>query len=239
MVRNLPNEPDAITERLRNVAHEMRTPLNAVLGFAQLLRHQGGDVTPMRDAYLGYIETAALQLSAMVADLVDLPNLEVWALSLKREWVVIQNVAQDALTMVEPSAAQSGMRIVCAEGAPELTAFADPTRVLQVLLNLLSNAIKYGRGPAARVDVTLNGSPDGRFARLAVQDHGPGLTPEQTHKLFQPFERLGAERTSTEGTGIGLYISRGIARAMGGDLEVVSRPGCGSAFTLVLPRHAG
>jgi signal transduction histidine kinase len=175
----------------------------------------------------------------MVADLVDLPNLEVWALSLKREWVVIQNVAQDALTMVEPSAAQSGMRIVCAEGAPELTAFADPTRVLQVLLNLLSNAIKYGRGPAARVDVTLNGSPDGRFARLAVQDHGPGLTPEQTHKLFQPFERLGAERTSTEGTGIGLYISRGIARAMGGDLEVVSRPGCGSAFTLVLPRHAG
>lgn len=222
---------------LARVTHELRTPLNAVVGFADLMRAEAYRSSAAHDLYLGHLQQAARHLTALVSDLADLPALHRGSLSLSHETVRVGDVSRQAVSMVECAARRTGMAVRCVGGPVPLAVQADGLRVVQVLLNLLTNAVKYGQGSPNEVQVSWREAGSGQ-ARIEVRDHGPGLDPAQVDRLFEPFSRVGAEHTPAQGSGLGLYISRGLARAMGGDIEVASRPGAGSTFTLVLPLAA-
>lgn len=219
---------------LARVTHELRTPLNAVVGFADLMRHEAGTSSGRQAVYLDHLQKAASHLSAVVSDLADLPHLDRGTLSLTRVAVPVREVACEAVAMAEPIAHDAAMAVRC-DGGPELTVMADRLRMTQVLLNLLTNGVKHGHGTPNEVRVSWRRAAGPPCVRIDVQDHGRGLDPARMGELFEPFSRLGAERTCVGGSGLGLHISKGLARAMGGDIDVTSRPGQGSTFTLVLP----
>jgi signal transduction histidine kinase len=230
-----PDRSEHLLFMLARVAHELRTPLNAVVGFADLMRAETCRASPAHDLYLGHLQQAARHLCALVSDLADLPALHRGSLSLADETVHVDDVARQAVVMVECAARRSGMAVRCDGGPLPLAVRADGLRVVQVLLNLLTNAVKYGQGMPNQVCVSWQREAHRPRARINVRDHGRGIDPAWQDALFEPFSRLGGEHAATPGTGLGLYISRGLARAMGGDIEVASRPGRGSTFSLVLP----
>jgi signal transduction histidine kinase len=230
-----PDRTEHLLFMLARVTHELRTPLNAVVGFADLMRAEAYRSSAAHDLYLGHLQQAARHLSALVSDLADLPALHRGSLSLADETVSVGDAARQAVAMVECAARRSGMAVRCHGGPFSLAVRADGLRVVQVLLNLLSNAVKYGRGTPNEVEVSWRCEASAGRACIAVRDHGAGLEPAQLGALFEPFSRLGAERTGPQGSGLGLFISRGLARAMGGDIEVDSLRGRGTTFTLLLP----
>jgi len=221
------------------MSHELRTPLNAVLGFAQLLRMDPQQ--PLLDDQLRkvrLIERAGAHLLAMISDVLDLSRIEAGALPMSVESLHLETVLHDAVSMVADAAEQARVSLDIAPQDAELTVRADRVRLRQVLVNLLSNAIKYNR-PNGRVTVSVTRDAEGTPAprlRIAVSDTGLGLSPSQQAQLFQPFNRLGRERSQTEGTGIGLVISQRLAELMGGSLTVRSEAGQGSTFVLTLPQ---
>jgi signal transduction histidine kinase len=219
---------------LTRVSHELRTPLNGVLGFAQLLRANAGRPQRNQERYLACIEFAAQHLCAVVDDLVDLPRIQAGTLVVELGPVPVWDTVEEALAMVEPAAKQAQVELVVNGGKLVTFAHANRLRLRQILLNLLTNAIKYNRrGQEVRVSWTQD--PAAGTVRLAISDRGRGLRPDQIDCLFEPFNRLGAERTGVEGVGIGLVIARGLARMMGGDIEVASQIDSGSTFSVVLP----
>jgi PAS domain S-box-containing protein len=223
------------SEFLSRVSHELRTPLNSILGFGQLLQLDPAvAASPSTAERVSHVVAAGRHLLAMVNDILDLTQAESGALALALEAVDVAALARSCAALVQPQASERALTIdvVAVDGV----AHADPNRLRQVLMNLLSNAIKYNRH-GGRVTVTVES--DTRSVHLAVGDTGPGLTAEQQARLFQPFNRLGAEQSGIEGTGLGLVIARLLMLAMGGDIEVQSAPGAGSRFILRLPRAAG
>jgi PAS domain S-box-containing protein len=224
----------AKSEFLSRMSHELRTPLNAVLGFAQILRLDPAQpLSPKQLERVRLIEHAGDHQLAMINDVLDLSVIESGSMSLTLRTVDACSVVQEATGLVHIAAQTAGitMSIDTPHEAP-LLARADPIRLRQVVTNLLTNAIKYNhRG--GRVDVTC-GVREGALW-IAVADTGRGLTPAQVEHLFEPFNRLGAERSSIEGTGIGLVIARRLMEQMHGRIEVDSVAGQGARFTLWLP----
>ncbi len=237
----------AKTEFLSRMSHELRTPLNAMLGFAQLLRvdprHPLNDTQRQKVAH---IERAGAHLLAMMSDVLDLSRIEAGSLPMAMQDVTVATAVEDALSLVSHQAAdaQLQLRAHVAEAVvvhpglapPPLTVHADPVRLQQVLVNLLSNAIKYNR-PGGRV--LIEAMPVDGQVLFNVSDTGPGMNTDQLAHLFEPFNRLGAERTGVEGTGIGLVIVRRLLDLMHGHVNVSSTPGTGSSFKVWLPQAVG
>jgi PAS domain S-box-containing protein len=230
----------AKTDFLSRMSHELRTPLNAVLGFSQLMRFDAKDPpTRMQLERINHIENAGNHLLALVNDVLDLSRIESGQMMLRIESVDVCQAANDAVAMVSPLAARAGVTLVLpAEAGAHRSAdtallrvWADRVRLLQVLVNLLSNAVKYNRsGGSARLEWRLVGE----ICELSVTDTGPGMTAENLARLFEPFNRLGAESTRIEGTGIGLVLSRRMIELMEGRLTIKSAVGDGTTATVVL-----
>ncbi|HEV7915119.1 MAG TPA: ATP-binding protein, partial [Albitalea sp.] len=228
----------AKTEFLSRMSHELRTPLNAVLGYAQLLRIDKSRPLPaMQAQWVAMIEQAGGHLLALINDVLDLSRIEAGHLLLSPEEVELRAVAHESIAMVQGLASDAGiaLRVDKPEPHSPQRAFADRVRLKQVLINLLSNAIKYNH-PGGTVRLGWR-----RLAEeweLRISDSGRGMSPAQLAHLFEPFNRLGAEHSGVEGTGIGLALSRHLVDLMGGRLHVESTVGVGTVVTLMLPVSA-
>jgi PAS domain S-box-containing protein len=221
----------AKTVFLSRMSHELRTPLNAVLGFAQLLALD--PLTPEQREAVQHIRTGGKHLLELISEILDISRIEVGRLSLSMESVLVRDAVTEALDLVRPLAAESGITFEeCDDGDLDLAIWADRQRVIQVLLNFMTNAVKYNRAGGSFA-VTCEALPDHTVA-IRVADTGRGIAAEKIARLFQPFDRLGAEATEVEGTGIGLTLAQALARAMSGRIEV-SSSASGSVFSLVLP----
>jgi PAS domain S-box-containing protein len=223
----------AKTEFLSRMSHELRTPLNAMLGFAQLLRVDSQH--PLHAAQrqkVDYIEQAGAHLLAMLTDVLDLSRIEAGRLPLSPESLGLKEVLQEALTLVELQAASRGVQVHVADIDPRWQVHADRVRLRQVLVNLLTNAIKYNRPQG---EVWIDADMASPYVTLSVRDTGPGMSPDQQAHLFEPFNRLGAERSNVEGTGIGLVIVKRLVALMHGRIDVQSAVGQGTLFRVSLP----
>jgi len=224
----------AKNEFLSRMSHELRTPLNAVLGFAQLMElDAAAPLADVQQRRLALICQSGEHLLAMIDDLLDLTSIEAGRLPLAPQAIDLRPLADDALAMVQAAAVRHDLALACEGGG--LQAWADRTRLRQVLINLLSNAVKYNR-PGGRVLVRVL-EVDG-LAVLQVHDTGLGLTEAECAQLFEPFNRLGQAQGPVEGTGIGLTITHHLVRLMGGQITVHSTPGTGSCFAVHLPMPA-
>jgi len=229
----------AKSDFLSRMSHELRTPLNAMLGFAQLLELDQNHPLPVAQRpWVAQIQSAGWHLLDMINDVLDLSRIESGTLNLQSDTLDLRDAAAAALALVEQDARRRG--IVITQDLPEaaVRVTGDATRVKQILINLLSNAVKYntdgGRIHLASRRSGPGGSRD--CVELSITDTGLGMTPQQLSQLFQPFNRLGRERSSLEGTGIGLVISQRLAELMGGAVRARSTAGEGSSFILTLPR---
>ncbi|MBI5949513.1 MAG: PAS domain S-box protein [Chloroflexi bacterium] len=220
----------AKSQFLSRMSHELRTPLNVVLGFAQVLQLDPLD-EPQTEA-VDHILKAGRHLLELIDEVLDISRIEAGRLSLSIEPVHAGQLLTDTLALIRPLADQRQITIQAEDAACHDYILADRQRLKQVLLNLLSNAIKYNR-IGGRVQVTC--PPVEAGLRLMVTDTGPGLPPDKLQRLFNPFDRLGAEVTGVEGTGLGLALSKHLVEAMGGTIGVESTPGIGSSFWVELP----
>jgi signal transduction histidine kinase/CheY-like chemotaxis protein len=219
------------SEFLSRMSHELRTPLNAVLGFAQLLELE--DLTETERESVNQIKRGGEHLLGLINEVLDISRIETGTLALSSEPVLAKDVLADALDLMRPVAQEHHVTLIGdALAMCEVHVFADRQRLKQILLNLLSNGIKYNL-VGGRVAVSCQ-TTDGRL-RINIADTGAGIAPEYLHLLFEPFERLGAATTGIEGTGIGLALSRRLAEAMGGTLDVETTVGRGSTFWVELP----
>jgi len=217
---------------LSNTSHELRTPLNAVLGFTQLL--QLSDLGNEDKESVERILAAGRHLLALINELIDIARIESGGFSLSVEPVQVQLIVEETCQLMAPLAAERSITVGRYCSDPALAVHADRQRFGQVLLNLVNNAIKYNR-QGGEVSVTCR--PDGPDrASVLVTDTGPGISAANLERIFVPFERLGAEQTGIEGTGIGLPLALALALAMGGQLTASSTVGEGSSFTVTLPR---
>ena len=222
----------AKSEFLSTMSHELRSPLNAILGFAQLLELGAPAPTSTQAASVSQIVKAGWHLLELIDEILDLTLIESGRLSLSLEATSLRDVLQDCQAKIAPEAEQKDIHINFAEVADTCFVSADHTRLKQVVVNLLSNAIKYNR-PNGTVEVTCS-EPSSRRLRISVRDSGEGLTSQQMAQLFQPFNRLGQETGSELGTGIGLVVSRRLVELMDGEIGVTSIVGVGSVFWLEL-----
>ncbi len=222
----------AKSEFLSSMSHELRSPLNAILGFAQLMETGSPLPTPGQKASIDQILKAGWYLLELINEILDLALIESGKLSLSLEPMSLAEVMLECQAMIEPQAQKSGIRMSFPQFDIPYFVTADRTRVKQVLINLLSNAIKYNRAQGT-VEVTCSASAAERI-RISVQDTGEGLSPEKLAQLFQPFNRLGQEAGAEEGTGIGLVVSKRLVELMGGEIGVESTVGVGSVFWIEL-----
>jgi PAS domain S-box-containing protein len=216
------------SEFLSSMSHELRSPLNAILGFAQLLESGSPLPTSTQKGSIDQILKAGWYLLELINEILDLALIESGRLSLSLEPMSLVDVMLECQAMIEPQAQKSGIRMSFPQFEIPVFVHADRTRVKQVLINLLSNAIKYNR-PQGAVEVTCSASTEKRI-RISVHDTGEGLTSEKRALLFQPFNRLGQEASSEQGTGIGLVMSKRLVELMGGEIGVESTVGTGSVF---------
>jgi PAS domain S-box-containing protein len=228
----------AKTEFLSHMSHELRTPLNAVLGFAQLLRLDATHpLVPVQRDMVRHIEDAGLHLLSMIDDVLDLARIEGAGFALEPVAVPLDTLLGEAVALVAGMARDADVRIERAHAPAPAHVLADHRRARQVFVNLLSNAVKYNhRG--GRVTLSWRDGDEPGTLRVEVADTGPGLSTEQIDHLFEPFNRLGAERSPVQGTGIGLVITRRLVHLMGGRLQVESHAGAGSRFSVLLPAAA-
>ncbi|CAN5215613.1 hypothetical protein BH11PSE9_BH11PSE9_05020 [soil metagenome] len=222
----------AKSEFLSRASHEMRTPLNAVIGFAQLLEFQQGSDPEKTTVYAKHIKTAGEHLLQLVTDILDLNSASQGTLKMEPQALTLDGAVDESIELLVPLSSSHGVGMRTSVG-PGFVVLADPTRLRQVLLNLGSNSIKYNR-QGGDIHFQANRLPDGRV-RLIVEDSGIGMTREQMARLFQPFDRLGQERSKIPGVGLGLVIAKGLVGEMGGSLEVSSQPREGTMVTIDLP----
>jgi PAS domain S-box-containing protein len=218
---------------LSSMSHELRTPLNAILGFAQLLEAGLPKPTDIQVVRLHQIIKAGWYLLDLINEILDLTVIESGKLSLSREPVSMAEVMRECQAMTESQAHKRGVRMNFVPFDTAWFANADRTRVKQVLINLLSNAIKYNRENGT-VEVKCTCTTERLL--ISIKDSGVGLAPEKLLQLFQPFNRLGQEYGSEEGTGIGLVVTKQLVELMGGKISVVSSIGVGSEFCIELIR---
>jgi len=226
----------AKSDFLSNMSHELRSPLNAILGFAQLMESDSTPQTVSQKESTGQILQAGWYLLDLINEILDLALIESGKMLLSQEPMLLDEVLLDCQSMIEPQAQKYGITMnFCRFGKP-CYVHADRTRVKQILINLLSNAIKYNNtGGAVVVDCAVMSL---ERVRISVRDTGPGLPPEKLAQLFQPFNRLGQENSGEEGTGIGLVMTKRLVELMGGVIGVESVVGKGSVFWVELIRAA-
>ena len=212
---------------LANMSHELRTPMNAILGFSQFLEMDETLTASQRDSVLT-IYKAGRHLLDLINEILDLARIEAGRIDLSIETVPVEPVLTECLDLIAPLAQERGITLMQRAGEPGLAARADRLRLKQVLVNLLSNAIKYNRPNGSVRVLVFRTGPE--TVRLTVTDTGRGIVSDRLTELFIPFNRLGAEYTETEGTGIGLALSRRIVEAMNGSIGVESSFGQGSTF---------
>ena len=221
----------AKSDFLSRMSHELRTPLNAILGFGQLLERQ--NPTPVQKNRVAHILSAGRHLLNLINEILDISRVESGRFQLSLEPVVVDQAVDEAIELVRPMAADRSVeieRFALGDGSPSI--LADRQRLKQVLLNVLSNAVKYNRH-AGRVVVDLAPQDGGRF-RISISDEGPGIPADKRARLFSPFDRLGAERSETQGTGLGLALSKRLTEAMGGSIGE-GGPALGACFWIEFP----
>ena len=223
---------DAKSEFLSRMSHELRTPLNAILGFSQLLGMD--ELNTDQQESVRQINRGGRHLLELINEVLDISRIESGHMALSSEAVFVSDVIDEVLDLMGPLAKVRKLLVT----SPPVGTFtehvlADRQRLKQVLLNLVSNAIKYNRDDG-QISLTCAVQPDGMFA-ITVSDTGIGVPPGEIDRLFAPFDRMGAENTDVEGTGVGLALSLALVQTMGGRLEVESTLGVGSSFTVLLP----
>lgn len=214
---------------LSNMSHELRNPLNAIMGFSQLLQFE--KLSPVIAEHVDHIHQAGQHLLTIVNEVLDLSRVESGKAEINMENVEIDRLLRNILELAAPLATKQNIELTHQPASELQFVSADATRLSQVLLNLISNAIKYNK-PQGKVLVYTQ-KLDGNRIRINVSDTGPGLTAEDQRKLFIPFTRLGQK--NIEGTGIGLTISKQLAEIMNGKLGVESKSGSGSVFWVEFP----
>jgi nitrogen-specific signal transduction histidine kinase len=237
----------AKSEFLAIMSHELRTPLNAVLGYSELLELGiSGPLTEKMREQVGRIRMSAKHLLGLVNDILDLAKVEAGRLSVSSAPASASGTVAAAIALIHPQAAAAGLELVVEPFAdPPPVYLGDDERVRQVLVNLLSNAVKFtepggritvGVGPIGDVDSDARLQPNRHYVKFSVTDTGSGIPEEKLLSIFDPFVQAESGHSrSREGSGLGLTISRRLARLMGGDLTCTSRVGSGSTFTLSLP----
>ena len=237
----------AKSEFLAVMSHELRTPLNAIGGYAELIEMGiRGPVTEQQREDLGRIQRSQRHLLGLIASVLDYARVEAGAVAYRLADVPVTEAVAEAEALVAPQLRAKGLGYAWSGAAPDLCVRADPEKLQQVLLNLLGNAVKFtdhGAGAPGRVDVACTvddgregDAPAGRV-HIHVRDTGVGIAAEELERVFEPFVQADQRLTRPHaGVGLGLAISRDLARGMGGDLTAESTPGVGSTFTLTLPR---
>uniref|UniRef100_Q47AW7 histidine kinase n=1 Tax=Dechloromonas aromatica (strain RCB) TaxID=159087 RepID=Q47AW7_DECAR len=219
----------AKSEFLARMSHELRTPLNAILGFARVLEKDAA--SPLNDAqqeYVHHILHGGQHLLGLINEILDLSAIESGKLKVEIEDIDLPSVLHECLALIKPLASNREITLKIS-GSESATVAADRKRLKQVLLNLLSNAIKYNRH-GGEVQVNIGATPSG--IRLDISDTGQGIPPELAQRVFQPFDRLGLE--NSEGTGIGLAITRRLVELMGGSICFESTVNIGTTFRVEL-----
>ena len=228
----------AKSDFLASMSHELRTPLNSILGFAQLLEFNAKQrLSPRQERHVAQIKNSGKHLLSLIDEVLDLGKIEAGNVKLSIERVPLATLLEQVRSTLQPIAAAAGVRFSVEPCNDRLAVRADSRRLLQVLINLGGNAIKYNRqGGSARLAARLT-APD--LVSLTMTDTGIGIPLHQQSELFQPFKRLGAERSSVPGTGIGLAVSKRLVQLMKGQLLLLrSEPGWGSTFAVELPAAA-
>src|SRR6266436_6599308 len=225
----------AKSEFLSRMSHELRTPLNAILGFAQLLEMDAASAEQRES--VEQILRGGRHLLGLINEVLDISRIEAGRLQLSLEPVPVQETVRQAIELVQPSAAEAHVTVRAEAIGEALHVQADRQRLQQVLLNLLSNGVKYNRA-GGTVTVACR-ETTARWLRIEVTDTGQGITADKLARLFTPFDRLGAEASAVEGTGLGLALSKSLVEAMGGTLKVRSEPEVGCTFSVELAVVAG
>ena len=220
----------AKSEFLSRMSHELRTPLNAILGFAQLLEMDA--LSARQDESVDQILRAGRHLLGLINEVLEISRIEAGRLQLSLEPVPVAETLRQAVALIGPSATPLRVSVGADAIDESLHVLADRQRLQQVLLNLLSNAVKYNR-PDGTVRASCTRVRDDCL-RISVTDTGRGIAADRLERLFTPFDRLGAEVSAVEGTGLGLSLSKALVDAMGGTLYVRSQPGVGSTFCVEL-----
>ncbi len=224
----------AKSDFLSNMTHELRSPLNAILGFAQLMAMDSPAPNVAQKSNLDQILRAGWYLLDLIGEILDLTSIESGQLALALAPVPLFEVLRDARASVENTAHKKGIALHCERVSESLLVNTDRPRLLQVLVHLLSNAIKYNR-TGGSVDVSCRHASDQRL-RVEVRDTGYGLSADKILHLFQPFNRLGRETSAEEGTGVGLALSKRLVELMGGTIGADSTVGEGSVFWIEIQR---
>lgn len=223
----------AKSDFLLRMSHELRSPLNVMLGFAQLLDTGSPAPTAGQQNSVTQIMNAGWYLLGLINEVLELSSIDSGKLSLLLQEVPLNEVLAECEAMIRPQALARSIALHFPVFDAPCPVYADPTRTKQVLLNLLTNAIKYNRS-AGQLTVRCSAAA-GTGLRISVEDTGEGLTEAQLAQLFQPFNRLGQETGGTTGTGVGLVISKRLVELMGGRVGVESQHGVGSCFWFELP----
>lgn len=223
----------AKSEFLSTMSHELRTPLSAIVGFAELLEtlELSGE---RRSTALGHIGRAARHIMAIVDDVLDLAKIEAGAVVVDRVPVLLEPLIGETLQLLEPMAAGRHVTVHAEPTGEHLTVLGDPRRLAQVLLNVLSNAIKYNREHGHLYVGAIRAPSGPARVLITVRDTGEGIPAELHGRLFTPFDRLGAETRAESGVGLGLVVTDRLVAAMGGTLELSSRPGAGTTVRIGL-----
>ncbi len=221
----------AKSEFLSRMSHELRTPMNAVLGFAQLLELDS--TTDGQREHLAHIMSAGRHMLRIIDEILEISRIESGKLELAHDAFAPGSIVEEVIEMVMPLAISAGIELTLDPVPTEVWARGDRQRTSQILVNLVANAIKYNRNKGS---VRLTVDSDENRVVIRVRDTGIGIAERDFDQIFEPFHRLGAERTTIPGTGLGLALSNRLAEAMDGALSVVSEIGVGSTFSLELPR---
>ncbi len=223
-----------------SMSHELRTPINAIIGYNTLmLDHIYGALNEKQQRGIERTHKAAKHLLELVNDILDLSKIEAGKMEVDLQEVEFPHLVEDLFVTVQPLADEKGSPLsLTMEGGPRRI-ISDPRRLRQILINLLSNAIKFGEGKP--IEVVCRPAEDAQF-EIAVIDQGQGIPPEDVARIFDEFVQLTRPKRpqqgpQQEGTGLGLPISRGLAKLLGGTLQVDSKPGEGSKFRLVVPQN--
>ncbi|MBL4691743.1 MAG: PAS domain-containing sensor histidine kinase [Magnetovibrio sp.] len=226
----------AKTTFLSSINHEFRTPLNAIIGFSSLLESgHPVPVDPKQEEYLSLISSSAHRLLNLVCDILEMSEIETGLIHVHPQDIDIKSSVDKALLAVKERAAQANVSISnnCLIIAHEVQIYADPDKWHRILINVLSNAIKYNRS-GGTIDVGCTMASDDMI-RISITDTGHGIPIDKQHQIFEPFNRMGREAGTIEGTGVGLSITKVLVELLNGRIDFISTENEGSTFWIELP----